>query len=363
MNEHVPNAQACAHYNLELERLVDVVQQLSLARSVKRIAEIVRHEARELTGADGATFVLREGESCYYADEEAISPLWKGQRFPMDSCVSGWVMSQGRPVMIEDIYADERVPIEAYRPTFVKSLLMVPIRAANPIGAIGDYWASPHQTSEEEVRLLQALADTTAVAMENVLMYSRLEQTVQERTQQLQSEIAERKRTEEALRQMAISDELTGLLNRRGFYLQAEQELKIARRNGQPSLLVFTDLDGLKLVNDRRGHDIGDRMIKDAANVLRLVFRNSDVLARIGGDEFVAFTLDARDPTALRQRLLQAVDQFNVQQSRPYELSLSVGVVGCEPDAACSLEQLLERADSAMYREKQRKRAVNQWRQ
>lgn len=155
--------------------LIETIQQLSLARSVAAIQAIVRHTARRLTGADGATFVLRDGDLCHYADEDAIAPLWKGQRFPMSACISGWVMLNRQPAMIPDTYADDRIPADAYRPTFVKSLLMVPIRQMNPLGAIGNYWADPHEPSEREVLLLQALADSTAVAMENVRMIDELE--------------------------------------------------------------------------------------------------------------------------------------------------------------------------------------------
>lgn len=124
-----------------MELLVDTVQKLSLARDIEEVMQIIRTVARQLTGADGAAFVLRDGNLCYYADEDAISPLWKGHRFPMKSCVSGWVMLNKTPVVIENIYADERVPVDAYRPTFVKSLAMVPIRTMKPLGAIGNYWA------------------------------------------------------------------------------------------------------------------------------------------------------------------------------------------------------------------------------
>jgi two-component system CheB/CheR fusion protein len=158
-----------------LEKLVYAVQALSEARSVARIAEIVRRAARDLTGADGASFVLRDGDLCYYIDEDAIGPLWKGQRFPMSACVSGWVMNNAQPAVIEDIFADERVPIDAYRVTFVRSLAMVPIRGASPIGAIGNYWATTRLTSESEVAALQALADSTSVALENVQLYSDLQ--------------------------------------------------------------------------------------------------------------------------------------------------------------------------------------------
>jgi signal transduction histidine kinase len=168
-------------------RLVAAVQELSLARDLDSIMEIVRRAARELTGADGATFVLKDGEFCYYADENAIAPLWKGQRFPLKTCISGWAMLNRRPAVIEDIYADSRIPADAYRPTFVKSLAMVPIRTEAPIGAIGNYWAAHHLPTTEEVELLQALANTTAVAMENVQVYTELEQRVKRRTAQLEA--------------------------------------------------------------------------------------------------------------------------------------------------------------------------------
>ncbi len=172
--------------NRGMARLVQAVQDLSRARDLETIQVIVRQAARELTGCDGATFVLRDGEFCYYADEDAIEPLWKGQRFPLSICISGWAMLNREPAVIEDIYVDPRLPHEAYRPTFVKSLVMVPIRADDPIGAIGNYWAKQRKPTAEEVELLQALANTTAVAMENVQVYGELEKRVKDRTAELE---------------------------------------------------------------------------------------------------------------------------------------------------------------------------------
>jgi signal transduction histidine kinase len=183
-----------------MTQLITVIQELSLTRDVATVMAIVRHAARTLTGADGATFILREGDRCYYADEEAIAPLWKGQRFPLTACISGWVMIHRQPAVIADIYADPRVPAAAYRPTFVTSLVMVPIRTMAPIGAIGTYWAQPHQATPEDVQLLQALADSTAVALENIYAYTMLAQQVQERTATLHHEIAARQRVERAAR-------------------------------------------------------------------------------------------------------------------------------------------------------------------
>src|SRR5690606_26857093 len=148
-------------YMAATEHLVDVLQELSQARELDAVMGIVRNAARNLTGADGATFVLRDGDYCHYADENAISPLWKGQRFPLQTCISGWVMLHARPAVIEDIYADPRIPAEAYRPTFVKSLAMVPIRGDKPVGAIGNYWAQRRVPTEDEVAVLQILANST----------------------------------------------------------------------------------------------------------------------------------------------------------------------------------------------------------
>jgi signal transduction histidine kinase len=170
-----------------MQLLIEAVQKLSLARGLDAIVEIVRVTARQLTGADGATFVLRDGEQCYYVDEDAISPLWKGQRFPLEACISGWAMLNRKSTVIPDIYRDPRIPHDAYRPTFVRSLAMVPIRSAQPIGAIGNYWASQHECTPSELALLEALANSTAVAMENVSVYESLERQVRERTRELQA--------------------------------------------------------------------------------------------------------------------------------------------------------------------------------
>ena len=161
------------------QRLVAAVQTLSVARDLESIIDIVRKEARLLFHADGATFVLRDGDCCHYVDEDAISPLWKGQRFAMSTCISGWVMEHRQAAAITDIQKDDRIPLASYRPTFVKSLIMVPIRSQDPIGAVGIYWAQIHDASQE-VELAQALANCAAIAMENVELRKKLEFRVQE---------------------------------------------------------------------------------------------------------------------------------------------------------------------------------------
>lgn len=329
-----------------MQHLLRAVQELSLARSLPEIQQIVRAAARALTGCDGATFVLRDHGMCYYADEDAIAPLWKGSRFPIETCISGWTMLNRQAVVIQNIYDDDRVPHEAYRPTFVQSLVMVPIRTLDPVGAIGNYWADEHLPTEREVSLLQALADATSIAMENVQIAAELEQRVLDRTADLE-------RVSNEMLQLSVTDDLTGVTNRRGFYLLAESALSAARRDGVDCLFGFIDVDGLKKVNDCQGHVVGDALIVDVVQVLRATLRTSDVLARLGGDEFCVLAIGADcEPAALKARLTAAMQQFNDTEVRSYTLSTSIGLMSVPADDTSTVDELLARADELMYEAK-----------
>jgi len=167
MDDHGPG--------IPTDRLLAVIRALSFCRTHADVMAIFRQHARQLTGADGMTFVVRDADQCYYAEEDAIGPLWKGRRFPMTACISGWVMLNRQAALIDDIYRDPRIPLAAYRPTFVKSLAMVPVRSDDPLGAIGAYWATNHVASPNEVRVLQVIADASALALENVRLYESLQ--------------------------------------------------------------------------------------------------------------------------------------------------------------------------------------------
>ena len=312
-------------------RLIEAVQDLSLAESVSEVQSVVRRAARDLVGSDGATFVLRDDSHCFYADEDAIAPLWKGLRFPLEACISGWSMLHRQPVVISDIYADDRIPHEAYRPTFVKSLVMVPIRRRDPMGAIGNYWATEYRATDEQVGLLQALADSTSIALDRVAALRKLEQALE----------------------TAASDELTGLPNRRGFNLLAAQALENIRRTGQDAVLLFIDLDGLKAVNDTHGHAAGNDLLRRMAATMRDTFRSADVLGRLGGDEFVALCTVADGTDAPDARLRAAMAATTVAPGRA--LRGSIGVAHYRPGD--TVEGLLAAADAAMYMEKARHHA------
>jgi diguanylate cyclase (GGDEF)-like protein len=173
----------------------------------------------------------------------------------------------------------------------------------------------------------------------------------------LMGEMSQRQKVEDDVRRLSLTDELTGLHNRRSFFLLADQLMRSARRNDQSCLLFFIDLDGLKKTNDAHGHEAGDLAIVAAAQVLEAAFRHSDVVARIGGDEFVVLAVDTGESAdALSARVQALVNEFNGSDRCRYPVGLSIGAVGCSPKELKPLGELLAGADAAMYANKQRRR-------
>ena len=162
----------------------------------------------------------------------------------------------------------------------------------------------------------------------------------------------------EKLRILSLKDELTGLLNRRGFVTLAEQQLKLAKRLNKKVVLHLSDMDNLKLINDTLGHNKGDLAIIEMAGIIKETFRQSDIIARIGGDEFVMLQLDEIDsnPNIVATRLQNNLDLFNLKEKRKYKISISLGTFMCGPEVQPSIAELLEEADKAMYVNKRSKR-------
>ncbi len=174
---------------------------------------------------------------------------------------------------------------------------------------------------------------------------------------ELIKEVRKRKQAEMEVRQLSLTDELTGLYNRRGFFLLAEQQLKLAHRMNVSCWVIFIDLDGLKQINDTLGHDMGDAMIVDAAQVLKQSFRSSDFVGRLGGDEFIVFVASSfKDADSIQARLQTNIASFNQQQNHSYQLSMSMGIERYAPESNMSIEQLVTRADELMYAHKRLKR-------
>jgi diguanylate cyclase (GGDEF)-like protein/PAS domain S-box-containing protein len=170
------------------------------------------------------------------------------------------------------------------------------------------------------------------------------------------TDITERKWVEQQLAYMATHDSLTGVPNRRGFFALAEQQLKMADRTKTKVSLLYADLDHLKQINDALGHPEGDRALTEVAHILKETFRESDIIARISGDEFVVLAAETDEVSAavLTTRLRDNLEAHNARGDRPYKLSLSIGLVSYDPEHPCSADELLARADRAMYEQKRR---------
>jgi diguanylate cyclase (GGDEF)-like protein/PAS domain S-box-containing protein len=181
-----------------------------------------------------------------------------------------------------------------------------------------------------------------------------------ERLAGLYAVAVQRTRTEDALRELSLVDELTKVYNRRGFLTLAEQQMKVAHRTKKEMFLFYADLDDLKKINDSFGHEEGDAALVEAAGLMKEVFRDSDIIARLGGDEFAVLAIDVAEGkvVALTRRLHERLEARNGRQATPYPLSFSLGVSRYDPDRPCSIQELLTQADRKMYKEKMEKKGL-----
>jgi diguanylate cyclase (GGDEF)-like protein/PAS domain S-box-containing protein len=173
-------------------------------------------------------------------------------------------------------------------------------------------------------------------------------------------DLTERKSMEAQIHSLSITDPLTGLHNRRGFLTLAEQQMKFSDRHQRNMLLFFADLDGMKRINDTLGHEEGDAALIDVAAILKETFRSSDIIARIGGDEFAVLAIDVTgiSPETIMSRLQHQINDHNKKETRLYNISISMGIAHYYPENPCSLDDLMSRADKLMYKQKRSKRRI-----
>jgi diguanylate cyclase (GGDEF)-like protein/PAS domain S-box-containing protein len=170
-------------------------------------------------------------------------------------------------------------------------------------------------------------------------------------------DITERKLMEKKLRDLSLIDELTSLYNRRGFFALTEQQIRLSQRIKKGLLLLFIDLDRMKWINDNLGHNEGDRALKGVAAVLKDAFRTSDIVARIGGDEFAITAIEAQKESVeiIVNRLQKNLELQNTKEHRDYAITISIGSVYFDPEHPSSIDELLSKADTAMYEQKRSK--------
>jgi diguanylate cyclase (GGDEF)-like protein len=163
---------------------------------------------------------------------------------------------------------------------------------------------------------------------------------------------------EEDLRALSLTDELTGLYNRRGFFTLTDQLLKLARRQKKGIFMLYADIDNLKKINDTFGHKEGDMALIETADILKKNYRESDIIARIGGDEFVIIPIGTTGDNIdiITSRFEKSIEIYNSKSKREYNLSLSYGLTYYDPENPCSIDELLTQADKIMYEHKRNKK-------
>ena len=186
--------------------------------------------------------------------------------------------------------------------------------------------------------------------------------SIQKRTEKaLIQEISERAQIEKKLYELSTQDNLTGLYNRRGFLTLVEQQLKMEHRERREKIgmyFLFADMDNLKEINDTYGHQEGDRALVEMAKILKDTFRESDIIARIGGDKFVAVPVGTTGETVniIADRINRNIELNNAEKARPYRISFNFGLVYYSSDSPVSIDELLSQGDKLMYEQKNRKK-------
>ena len=344
-----------------LKRLLALARDLLQAPDPRSALELSGPAIQEILLADGALLLLALG------DQEYITEFDRGG--VMQTVCEGSILyrharqaiDNQTPILLPDVATDPKLSDGGLYTGGTVSLLAFPFPPFKPVGALAVFWhqrGRPHHLAKS-IPILRYIGELTTAALGNVGYRQMIEGRIAARTDEITAsarehaqELNRRDQVEEELHRISVTDVMTGMLNRRGFFLNAERSFKVARRREIPSALIYADLDELKAVNDELGHDTGDRLIQDAGRILQASFRESDVVARLGGDEFAAFTLDATHPEAILARIEANIESFRQRSSLPYRISLCIGIVQCNPSSDLSLSDYLSLADKQMYEQK-----------
>ena len=250
---------------------------------------------------------------------------------------TGYVIRTGRPLL-------------ASRAVFDRRVAQGELQA---VGTVGEDWMGAPLKAEGRTIGVIAMKSYTAG-----IHFSQDDLNLLEFVSIQVAQVIERKRMEEEIRSLSLTDELTGLYNRRGFTLLAEEHAKLAVRSKRSMLLFFCDLDNLKKINDTLGHTQGDLALKEISTILKGTFRGTDIQARYGGDEFVVLAVDSSLDCVdnLKIRLLNSLDKLNLQVGRSYKLSFSMGIAHFDPEAPSTVSEMIAQADGEMYKQKQEKK-------
>ena len=344
-----------------LRRLLALARDLLQAPDPQSVLTLAGPAIQELLLADGALLLLVLGEQEHVTEFDRNgfmqtvhegTALYRHARQAIDNQT---------PILLPEVAADPKLRDGGLRAGGTVSLLAFPFPPIKPVGALVVFWyhrGRAHHLAKP-ISILRHIGELTTAALGNVGYRQMIEDRIAARSEEITAsarnhanELHRRDQVEEELHRISVTDMLTGMLNRRGFFLNAERSFKVARRQGVPSAMIYADLDELKAVNDELGHDAGDHLIQDVGRILQASFRDSDVVARFGGDEFAAFTLDATQPETILARIQSNIESFHQDSSLPCRISLCIGIAQCNPSSDLTLSDYLSLADKRMYEQK-----------
>jgi diguanylate cyclase (GGDEF)-like protein len=304
----------------ELHRLVETQNSIATTElGSDAVMESVVDEARRLTRADGAVVELPDGHELVYRAVSGRSAPQVAVGLPVESVLSGRALRDHETFICRDTETDDRADRDTCRRVGARSLLVVPLlHAGRAMGVLKVYSGTPDAFTDEHVQVVSLLAGMIGTALARADLLHKLSE-------------------------QAVTDELTGLPNRRGWYDHLASVLDRARRTGAPVSIIALDVNGLKRVNDQSGHAAGDRLLREVTSRWSAALRESDVLGRLGGDEF-GVVLDGVDATAASDVVARLTSCLRGEHSA------AAGIAtwdGTEDETS-----LLSRADEAMYRQK-----------
>ncbi|TAE59114.1 MAG: diguanylate cyclase [Nostocales cyanobacterium] len=347
------------YYLQSIDSLFAVAQNLFLADSLEEMTKVVLTTVREVINSDGATFAILDNGFSYYIDENATNPVWKGQRFPVSLDVSGWVMTKGKTSIIEDTLHDEKgIYSYVYHNNLIRSMAVVPVMSLQRgNAAICIYWFEQHQITTDELKMINLLAKSAGVSFDNLLIYSQLKRELTDsknalaRTQfLLQEQVQKNKVMEAELRRLSLTDELTGLNNSRGFFLLAEQQLRLSKRSKINTYLMFIKIHDLANIKDKFDYRLAEEAILTVSRLLKRSFRDSDTLGRINEDGFVVLIQGYNLAIDLIEERVQTnILQFNQTKRLPFNVEVKIGFKLHNYYSTISLEDMITLAHENAY--------------
>jgi diguanylate cyclase (GGDEF)-like protein len=317
----------------ELEVLAGITSQLVSSLDLRRVLQTVVDQALLLAGADLVTLYMRDRETGLLSAQGAIAAA-SAQSLaapppPRPGGLTATVAGTGEPAFIADAAAHPLYRESGY--ARLRAIAALPLRLEGDVlGVMNVVYEQPHPFDDGEMRMLTALADTSALAVHNATLHERIAK-------------------------MAVTDELTGLANRRRFLEVLRAEVQRARRYWRPLSLLMVDLDKLKAINDQHGHDAGDAVLRGLAQWLRGTVRDTDLAARLGGDEFALLLPETGGDAALAiaERLRAGMAAWSVDANGvPVGSTVSIGLASCAAGDLPELPGFLKLADNALYRAK-----------